>query len=158
MSGFVLGTASQRELVGVHPALVSVVKRAIVVTRQDFVVHDGIRSVDEQKRYVAAGVSKTMDSKHLRGIAVDLVPYVDGKVRWWWPQIYKVAAAMHFAARELGVKIKWGTVWDRPLNDLAPGITDPDLLADALRREGLAYNVRHPGKDFPDGPHYEILS
>jgi hypothetical protein len=31
-------------------------------------------------------------------------------------------------------------------------------LVAALRREGLAYNARHAGPDFPDGPHYEVLA
>ena len=154
--GYALGAASRRELVGVHPDLVRVVERAIEITRCDFTVHDGIRTVEEQKRHVANGFSKTMKSKHLEGRAVDLVPWIDGKPRWWWPQIYQIAAAMHQAAQELNVPIRWGVVWDRRLNDLAPGIDDPDLLADALRREGLAYNARHPGPDFPDGPHYEV--
>lgn len=155
---YALGHASRRELVGVHADLVRVVETAISLTRCDFTVHDGIRTVEEQRRYVAAGVSKTMRSKHLLGFAVDLVPWIDGKPRWWWPQIYEIAAAMHRAACALDVPILWGVVWDRALNDLAPGINDPDLLADALRREGLAYNARHPGKDFPDGPHYEVIT
>lgn len=153
---FALGAASRKELIGVNPRLVATVELAITLTACDFVVHDGIRTVEEQKRYVAQGVSKTMKSKHLEGRAVDLVPWIEGKPRWWWPQIYQIAAAMHQAASRLQVPLIWGTVWDTPLTDLAPGITDPALLADALRREGLAYNARHPGKDFPDGPHFEI--
>lgn len=91
--GYALGAASRRELVGVHPDLVRVVERAIEITRCDFTVHDGIRTVEEQKRHVANGFSKTMKSKHLEGRAVDLVPWIDGKPRWWWPQIYQIAAA-----------------------------------------------------------------
>lgn len=153
---FTLGTASRRELAGVNPALVRVVERAITITKCDFTVHDGIRTMAEQRRYVAQGVSKTLRSKHLQGLAVDLVPWVGGKPRWWWPQIYQVAAAMRDAALDLNIPIRWGVVWDRRLNDLAPGVTDPDALAEALRKEGLAYNARHPGPDFPDGPHYEL--
>ena len=76
---FALGVASRRELVGVHPDLVRVVERAIEITRCDFTVHDGIRTVEEQKRHVANGFSKTMKSKHLEGRAVDLVPWIDGE-------------------------------------------------------------------------------
>lgn len=154
---FNLGAASRRELSGVHPKLVRVVERAIGITAVDFTVHDGIRSVEEQRRLVAQGFSKTMRSKHLEGRAVDLVPWIEGKPRWWWPQIYQIAAAMHQAARAEGVRIKWGTVWDRALNDLAAGVIDPAALPGALRAEGLAYNARHPGPDFPDGPHYELM-
>lgn len=153
-----LGLASRAELSGVHRDLVRVVERAISISAVDFAVHDGIRTVAEQKRIVAAGVSRTMKSKHLEGVAVDLVPVVEDKLRWWWSQIYQVAAAMHQAARDLGVTIRWGVVWDRTLNELAPGIDDPALLAEALRKEGLAYNARHPGSDFPDGPHFELVA
>lgn len=151
-----LGPKSRAELVGVHADLVRVVERAIAITKVDFTVHDGIRTIEEQRRHVANGFSRTMKSKHLEGRAVDLVPWIEGKPRWWWPQIYQVAAAMHNAARELVVQVTWGCVWDRALNNLAPGITDLGLLAEALKQEGLAYNARHPGSDFPDGPHYEI--
>ena len=87
MTGFMLGAASLKELNGVRPLLVGTIKRAITISKVDFTVHDGIRTVDEQRRYVAQGVSKTMKSKHLEGRAVDLVPWIDGKPRWWWPQI-----------------------------------------------------------------------
>ena len=157
MTGFILGAGSLKELNGVNPALVRVVKRAIEITAVDFVVHDGIRTLEEQKRFVAQGFSKTMKSKHLGGRAVDLVPWVDGKPRWWWPQIYQIAAAMKRAAVEQAVVIRWGVVWDRNLNDLAVGITEPSALAKALEAEGYAYNARHAGPDFPDGPHYEVV-
>lgn len=156
MSQFSLGEKSLAELKGVKAPLVAVVKRAIQITRQDFSVHDGIRTVEEQRRLVKQRVSQTMNSDHLRGEAVDLVPYVEGKLRWWWPQIYQVAAAMLVAARELDVKLQWGCVWDRPMNDLAKGITDLEALAKALQAEGLAYNARHAGDDFPDGPHFAL--
>lgn len=154
---FELGKKSLAELDGVKPQLVRVVKRAIAISTIDFCVHDGIRTVEEQRRHVATGVSKTMNSDHLRGEAVDLVPWIEGKPRWWWPPIYQIAAAMHRAATELDIELQWGCVWDRPLNRLAPGVA-PEGLADALRKEGLAYNARHPGKDFPDGPHFALWS
>ena len=157
MSGFSLGTASLKELTGVRPELVATVKRAIQITTQDFTVHDGIRTVEEQKRFVAQGFSKTMKSKHLEGRAVDLVPWIEGKPRWWWPQIYQIAAAMCAASRELKTNIVWGAVWDMRLADLAVGVTNLDRLAKALQGEGLAYNARHHGADFPDGPHFELM-
>lgn len=156
MNTFVFGPTSERELVGVHPGLVRVVRRALTLSACDFVVHDGIRTLEEQKRFVAQGFSKTMRSKHLEGKAVDLVPVVEGKLRWWWPQIYQVAAAMRLAAEAEGVRVWWGCVWDRPLNDLARGVTDMKMLAGRMKQEGLDYNARHAGPDFPDGPHFEV--
>ena len=38
-----------------HADLVAVVKRAIELSVQDFAVHDGIRTLEEQKEHVASG-------------------------------------------------------------------------------------------------------
>lgn len=150
---FLLGKRSRAELQGVDPDLIRVVERAIEVTSVDFTVHDGIRTVAEQKRYVAEGVSWTMRSKHLEGRAVDLVPWINGKPRWEWPPIYRIATAMHQALAELGVTLRWGGVWDRNLNDL-PGTPAglEEAVADYVARRRAA------GKRASiDGPHYEIV-
>ncbi|MBU3742387.1 MAG: M15 family metallopeptidase, partial [Candidatus Kapabacteria bacterium] len=108
MPTFVLGKGSLKELKGVHPDLVKVVKRAIVLTTQDFTVHDGLRTIEEQREYVARGASTTLTSRHLTGHAVDLVPYINGKLRWEWPPIYAIAEAVRTAAVELDVPLRWG--------------------------------------------------
>lgn len=157
-NGFVLGRASLKELDGVHPKLVGVVKRAIQISVQDFSVHDGLRTVEEQRSYVQTGVSKTMNSMHRTqpdgyGHAVDLVPYINGKLRWEWPAIFPIAAAMRIAAQELGVKLRWGGTWG-PLQDIA---ADPVSMNRAVQ----AYSAerRKAGKSaFIDGPHYELLA
>lgn len=117
-----LGARSKRELEGVHPKLRRVVERAIQITEQDFTVHDGLRTIQEQKEYVKKGVSKTMKSKHLTGRAVDLVPYINGQLRWEEEPCRKIAAAVKAAAKELGVKVEWGYDlwgWDMPHYQLA---------------------------------------
>ena len=153
-----LGTRSRAELKGVHPDMDKVVRRAIKITRQDFTVHDGIRTLREQKRYVKKGVSKTLNSKHLKqkdgyGHAVDLVPYINGKLRWEWEPIYEIAAAMHQAANDLGVQLRWGGVWDRVFNDLNAG------NARGARRAVRVYVERRRKagrRAFIDGPHFEL--
>ena len=71
MTNYVLGSKSLKELEGVHDDLVKVVKRAIELTAQDFSVHDGIRTIEDQKKLVERGASKTMNSRHITGNAVD---------------------------------------------------------------------------------------
>lgn len=149
-----LSNKSGAQLVDVHPDLVKVVRRAIDLTEQDFGVYEGLRSVERQREYVKRGVSKTMNSKHLRqadnfGHAVDLVPYIDMTYRWEWPGCYRIAAAMREAAIELGVTVTWGGAWDRPLNLLQAGWQ-------GMKAEVEAYAKRHPGADFLDGPHFQI--
>lgn len=79
MSGFSLGARSLLRLQGVHPSLVRVVKRAIRITPVDFTVLEGVRSRERQAELVRIGASKTMNSRHLTGHAVDLAPWVGGK-------------------------------------------------------------------------------
>lgn len=108
---YVLGKRSLQRLEGVHPDLVRVVKRAITLTPVDFTVLEGLRTLARQKQLVAAGASKTMNSRHLTGHAVDLGAYVGGSVRWDWPLYHKIAAAVKEAARLEGVPIEWGGDW-----------------------------------------------
>ncbi len=147
---FALGKTSLQKLEGVNRDLVAVVKQAIVLSAVDFGVHEGVRSIATQREYVRTGVSKTMNSKHLNGQAVDLVPYIDGTLRWEWEPIYSIALAMAQAANSMGVRLRWGGVWDRPLNDFGHSV-------DEIKKAVAEYCVRHPGPDFLDGPHYELL-
>lgn len=110
-SVFKLSKRSLENLAGVHPDLVAVVDRALELTNVDFTVIDGLRSRAEQQKLVARGASKTMNSRHLTGHAVDIAPFVDGKVSWHWPDYYPLAGAIKTAAEELGVPIEWGGDW-----------------------------------------------
>ena len=107
--GYVLGIRSRQRLSGVHPDLVAVVERAIQITEVDFTVLEGLRSRERQKQLVAKGASKTMNSRHLTGHAVDLAP---------WPidwndldRFRQVADAMKQASEELDVPVIWGGDW-----------------------------------------------
>ena len=151
---FELGDKSRKELEGVHPKLVAVVERAIKYTTADFGVHDGLRTLEEQKKLVAAGASKTLNSRHRIqadgfGHAVDLVPFINGKLRWEWGPIWHIALAVDTAATELNVPLVWGAVWDRNMMQYGGSI-------DRLKQEVEAYKKRHAGSDFLDGPHYQL--
>ena len=102
---------SLRNLQGVHPDLVRVVHRALELTPTDFVVTEGRRTEARQRELVAAGASKTMNSRHLTGHAIDIAPLVAGKVRWDWPLFPPIAAAFKQAAAEKGVQLVWGGDW-----------------------------------------------
>jgi peptidoglycan L-alanyl-D-glutamate endopeptidase CwlK len=155
---FVLSNHSLTQLVGVHPDLVAVVTRAIRLSTQDFRVTDGIRTPAEQRKLVEAGKSWTMRSRHLVqpdgfGHAVDLVPWLAGKLSWEWPLCYQVAAAMSDAARDAGIQLRWGGVWDRPMdacgqisNELKNAV---DSYVARRRKAGLRAAI--------DGPHFELL-
>lgn len=108
---FKLSARSLAKMEGVDPRLVAVVKRAIELTEVDFMVTEGLRTRERQKQLVAAGASRTMNSRHIIGQAVDVAAYVAGEVRWDWPLYPKIAKAFKQAAAELGHKIAWGGDW-----------------------------------------------
>lgn len=108
---FFLSQRSKNRLKGVHPDLASVVHRAIQLTTVDFTVLEGLRTLERQKELVEIGASKTMNSRHLSGHAVDLGALVKGVVRWDWPLYHEIAKAMKDAAKELGVDLGWGGDW-----------------------------------------------
>lgn len=108
---FTLSARSRGRLAGVHPALVGVVQRAIQITDIDFMVTEGLRTPQRQAQLVAAGASRTLNSRHLTGHAVDVAAIVDGGVRWDWPLYPRIARAMKRAAAERGVAIIWGGDW-----------------------------------------------
>lgn len=108
---FRLSKRSIGRLDGVHPDLVKVVKHAIEITEVDFGVTEGVRTIEKQREYFDKGASKTMNSRHLTGHAVDLVAYIGAEVRWDWPLYHKIADAMKKAAKNLEVPIVWGGDW-----------------------------------------------
>ena len=108
-SRFKLGSKSRRALNGVHPDLVRVVERAITLTKKDFTVIEGLRTRERQRELVRRGASRTMNSRHLTGHAVDITPY---PISWDWDDgYYDIADAMKEAARLEGVEIEWGGDW-----------------------------------------------
>jgi len=111
MSRFVLSKRSLDRLQGVHPDLVAVVKRAIQLTKVDFTVGEGLRTVERQKELLANGKSQLLDSRHLSGHAVDLWAYCDGNVVWSFPLYKIIADAMKMAAKDLNIPIIWGGDW-----------------------------------------------
>jgi peptidoglycan L-alanyl-D-glutamate endopeptidase CwlK len=111
-----LDARSERNLVGVHPDLVKVVRRAAQLTDTDFTITCGPRTIAEQRVLVRKGASKTMNSRHIPGKdgkakAVDLAAMIGKDLKWDWPLYFRLAAAMKLAAKELKVPLEWGGDW-----------------------------------------------
>ncbi|EOO9467045.1 M15 family metallopeptidase, partial [Escherichia coli] len=100
-----------KNLEGVKPQLVAVVRRALELSEVDFGITEGLRTKERQKQLVAEGKSQTMNSRHLTGDAVDVVAWGGSQVSWDWPLYEKIAQAFKQAAAELGTAIEWGGDW-----------------------------------------------
>lgn len=150
---FVLGKTSEANLIGVQPKLICCVRFAIKRTGQDFGVHEGLRNIERQRKLVASGASRTLDSYHLDGHAVDLVPYIDGRLQWQAGPCLEVAKWMQQASWDLAVRIVWGAVWDRELGSLDSADLDGEVDAYIVR-----YKRAHPGKKpLIDYPHFQLV-
>lgn len=150
---YVLGSRSKERLNGVHPKLVAVVVKAISISKQDFTVLEGVRTPERQRQLYGQGrtaaelakvglkphyakpkepkVTWTLTSNHFpnkatgSGHAVDLAPWPidwEGPVRF--PKFDAIAEAMFAAAKDLGVKIRWGADWDMDGKPRERGETD----------------------------------
>jgi len=105
------GAQSELKLKGVHPDLVKVMRLAIERTTVDFAITEGLRTKERQAELVAQKKSKTMNSRHLTGHAIDFMAIVDGKGTWVWKYYETIANTIKACAKELGVEIDWGGDW-----------------------------------------------
>jgi peptidoglycan L-alanyl-D-glutamate endopeptidase CwlK len=112
-----LDARSERNLIGVHPDLVKVIREAFDrAPDPDPVITEGRRTVARQRELVAKGASRTMNSRHIPGRdglakAVDVAFIIGGKVRWDWPLYAKFAATVKDVAREMKIPVEWGGDW-----------------------------------------------
>lgn len=107
---------SLRSLKGIHPDLRRVMDRALQESPLDFIIIEGLRTKERQKELVASGASQTMNSRHITGHAVDLLPIGPNGPRFDWPLYHRLAPAVKAAAEAEGVAIVWGGDW-RTLKD-----------------------------------------
>ena len=154
---FNLSQRSFQKLVDVHPSMVDVVKYAIKVTKIDFGVTFGVRTLEEQQKLFDAGRSQTMNSKHLKqddghSHAVDLMAYVDGEACWELNVYDDICGAMAKGSKEFGVAIKWGAAWSEGNIGEYEGTAEDAMnkYIDLRRSQG-----RRP---FIDGPHFELIT
>lgn len=148
---FKLSDRSISRLEGVDARLVEVVKYAITVTRIDFGVIEGLRTVARQRELVASGASMTMNSKHINGSAVDLMAYIGSRGSWELNLYDDIADAMKIAAIEIDVPIRWGAAWQ--INDIREW---DGTMQDAMNQY-IDLRRSQGRRPFIDGPHFELM-
>ena len=99
---------SIEHLAEINDDLYEVVFLARLISEVPFEITDGLRTIEEQRHYFNNGFSQTMNSKHLEGLAVDVVPT---PVSWEPEAFYPIAEAMKQAADILDTPIVWGGDW-----------------------------------------------
>lgn len=109
MSKFILSQRSKNNLIGVNPLLIKIAYRALEISTADFAVIEGVRTLEKQKENVKKGVSKTLNSRHLTGDAIDILPSAIKPGMEWQPHFFEpVLMAYKQAADEEGVTLRFG--------------------------------------------------
>ena len=106
-----LSKLSLERLVGVDERLKAVVVECATRCSFPFNVSEGLRSVEQQREYVKQGKSRTMNSKHLTGKAVDLYPLTMNRKQVDWSRFEDLADLMFQVAKDQGTEIVWGGNW-----------------------------------------------
>ena len=126
MSKYKYGFGSTAKLITVKPSLQAVCKRALGYEVMDATVIQGVRYQAEQDRYFDLEQSKVKwpNSKHNVLVpgslanAVDIAPYINGKVSWEQVHCLVWAGLMLAAAEEEGVRLRWGGCWSGNPGDI----------------------------------------
>ena len=121
-------SSSMERLLSAHPDLQRLFLE--VIKHYDCTVLEGIRTMERQRELVRTGKSKTLASKHLKGWAVDVVPYpID-----WSAQGQE--RMRHFAGFVFGVaagigmidRLRWGGDWDGDAMTRGDGLRDQSFM------------------------------
>ena len=143
-----LSSRCELRLAGVHPDLVRVLRNA-AAGGAVFRVTEGLRTPERQRQLVAEGKSQTMDSRHLTGHAVDVVPLDSaGNVSWAWGLYFPLADAFRAAAIAEGVPVIWGGAWGQEMAEYATARAGQAAYVARVKEAGR--------KPFLDGPHFEL--
>ena len=106
-----LSELSKKRLEGVDERLKTVVIECAARCPFPFNVSEGLRTVEQQREYVKQGKSRTMNSKHLTGKAVDLYPLTMNRKQVDWSRFEELADLMFQVAKDQDTEIVWGGNW-----------------------------------------------
>ena len=109
--GFALTGADKRKLAGVNARLVALVELLAVRSPMPFMVVEGLRTKQRQRQLFKERKSKTLNSKHLIGRAVDIAPLVNGQVSWDWEHYAPLIACAKSCASQLNLPMEFGYDW-----------------------------------------------
>ena len=130
------GSTSNNRLMTCHEDIQAILNEAI--KEYDFSVVEGHRTLEKQQKYFTDGFSKcdgvSKKSRHqsLPSMAVDIAPYVNGKIEWNDSKEWSKLARSLFNASQKLLKegkikhrLRWGGFWtsfvDKPHWELRDG-------------------------------------
>lgn len=110
MNNFKFSNKSLEKLAGVDVRLQTLAKKVLEITPIDFAIVEGLRTKEEQEKLVKEGKSKTLNSLHLTGKGIDIMPckekYTQAK------DIFILVGLFIAVAKQLNINIRVGALWD----------------------------------------------
>lgn len=106
-----LNAASEKKLAGVNFKLAQFVRQLAAYSPYPFVVTEGVRTKARQRELLAAKKTKTLNSRHLIGRAVDIAPVVNGAISWEWKHFEPIIRDAKQLAADLGLELVFGYDW-----------------------------------------------
>jgi len=110
---YTLSKKSLAKLEGVHPDMQKLVNTAICLSTIDFGISEGLRTRERQQLLFDQGKSLTLNSKHLKGLAVDVYAWIDGGVSWNFEHYERINLAFSRASTRIKIPYVWGGTWTR---------------------------------------------
>jgi peptidoglycan L-alanyl-D-glutamate endopeptidase CwlK len=120
--------SSLSKLESVDLKLQVLAKEVLKISPINFAITEGLRSKQRQAQLYREGKTKTLNSKHLDGKAIDICPIIDGKLDYSKeaePDLYFILGLFYLKAKELNekyelsggtegvnIKLRFGAFWD----------------------------------------------
>lgn len=111
MTTYKFSLRSEKNLIGVNPDLIQLARKALTLSNIDFGITEGLRTLEKQKQLVKEGKSRTMNSRHLSGHAIDIIAYPSCEASWEFSDYKIIASAFKEAAGQLKIPVEWGGDW-----------------------------------------------
>lgn len=108
---FKFSLRSMENLKAIHPHLQIVAHKALEITPIDFGVISGLRTPEQQHALVNKGKSKTQNSRHLTGHAMDVAVFLGSEITWdvhYYKQLHEI---IYLTAQGLNIPLEWGGDW-----------------------------------------------
>jgi hypothetical protein len=128
MTTYNFSKLSLENLETVDERLQTLAKEVIRISPVDFAITEGIRTKERQAQLYREGKTKTLNSKHLEGKAIDICPVINGKLDYSMEAIDDLSFILglfYFKAWELNelyetsrgekglnIKLRLGAFWD----------------------------------------------
>jgi peptidoglycan L-alanyl-D-glutamate endopeptidase CwlK len=146
---FKLSRRSLDRLEGIDDRLQAVVKMAITMTKTDFGVVQGMRTLEQQKELVDKGASQTK--------AFDIMAFINGRASWELSVYDDLADAIKESATQLGVPICWGAAWGTPDMPYPMDIRKWEGTMEEAMNAYIDLRRSQGRRPFIDGPHFELI-